>query len=92
MARPEKVSIPSEAVTKVSRWTASASGAPVASTPPQPPAASGPVGNGGEKRSMRSPDDWATYTRPSASTATEPAVPRSVASLQKPVDGSSVSG
>ena len=59
---------------------------PVASVPPQPPAASGPVGNGGENRSMRQPDDWATYTRPCASTATAPAVPRSVASLQKLVD------
>ena len=50
--------------------------------PPHPPAAVGAVGNGGEKRSIRSPDDSATYTRPWSSTATAPAVPRSVASLQ----------
>ena len=60
VASPEKVSIPSEGTAKVSRCTASATGAPVGSTPPQPPAASGPVGNGGENRSMLSPEVSAT--------------------------------
>ena len=80
--------MPSEGVANASRCTASAIGAPVASVRRSRRRHSVPVGNGGENRSMLSPDDSRRRRDPARRSATAPAVPRSVASLQKFVERS----